>query len=310
MDFSNYKFRASQCYPLTVGSIGVTDKQDSRINELIIERDTGVNANGNKVKWTDNKKAELEKLLYAKDNPELPKTMETELRKIYRSVKWNIEFLFTNKAIEKGLLQEEDGFTTYQQYLEKVKNIKYLLLNNKNRIDNDFFTGETDCNDHFYNYFKWGFDIKMSWNKETHPLHSDKIDPKYEWQDLVYMDLTGINKWKTVHICQNTHEHFLNNEKNKYYYSTGHAFSNDDSKKEKYIEACRKLEILHIVDYDMFVKNFPYHELVISRDEWHDNNWDLPLKDRVVEKTVEFDQCKIDFLKERVIYSRKYLNSL
>lgn len=308
MNFKKYKFRASQSHHLTTGTIGVTDKQDLRINDLIHERDKGINTNGNKVKWTDNKKAELEKLIYTKEHPELPKTMETELRKIYRSVKYNRKFLFTNKYVKKGISQEEESFSTYQQWIKEFKGINFLLLNNKERIENNFFTGETDVNKHFYEKFGWGFDIKTSWSLETFPFKEDKLDNSYFWQNQVYMYLTGINKWKTSYILVNSTESTLHNEKMKYFYA--YDIDKSDRFEEKYNEVCRDLERLHIVDYNRFVTLYPGHQLEIPKEEWFGNGWDIPLKDRVVEKTVEFDQNKIDFLKERVLIARDYLGKI
>lgn len=308
MNFDDYKFRASLSYILATGTIGVTNEQENRIKELIKERDTGINKNGNKCKWTEHKKAELEKLIYDKENPSLPKTIETELRKIYRSERYNRRFLFTNKYVKKGISQEEESFTTYQQWLKEVKGINYLLLNNKERIENEFFSGETDCNSHFYNEFGWGFDIKTSWSIETFPFKEDTLDARYEWQNLVYMNLTGIKKWKTVYVLVNSTESALHNEKMKYFY----AYDMDKSERfsKKYEEVCRDLEKLHIVDYDRFVYFYPGHDLSIGRNEWMQNNLDIPLKDRVIEKTVDYKENKIDFIKERVLIARKYLNNL
>lgn len=308
MNFDKHLFRASQSYHLTVGSIGITNDQETKIKELINERDTGINVNGNKCKWTDAKKAKLKKLVYAKENPELPKTMETELRKIFRSVKYNRKFLFTNKYVKKGISQEEEGFSTYQEWLSQVKGIKTFLKNNKVRLNNEFFTGETDSFEEFHKTFDYGFDIKTSWSIETFPFKEDKLDPMYEWQNRVYMDLTGIKKWKTVHVLVNSTESALHNEKMKYFY----AYDMDKSERnqEKFDDVCRDLEKLHIVDYDKFVYYYPGHDLLISRAEWMKNNLDIPLKDRVIEKVVLHDENKINYLKNRIVLARKYLSNL
>lgn len=308
MDFSKHLFRASQSYFLAIGTIGITTEQENEIKLLENERDTGLNINSNKVKWTDAKKDKLAKLLDAKNNPSLPKTMQTELKKIYRSVKYNREFLFTNKYIQKGLSQEEESFTTYQNWLEQEKSIKTFLKNNKNRLNDAFFTGETDVNDHFYNKYGFGFDIKTSWSLETFPFEDDDLDSRYEWQNLVYMHLTGINEWKTVHVLVNSTESTLHGEKMKHFYANDMHLS--DRNEEKYIEICANLEKMHIVDYDKFIDYYPAHELVIGRDEWHGNGLDIPLKERVVEHTVKYDSSKIDFLKERVVLAREYLSKL
>lgn len=81
LDFSNHLFRASSSSKLTTGSIGITKDQENEIEALKNERDTGINVNGRKVKWTENKQQRLTKLLNDKNFPEIPKTMETELKK-------------------------------------------------------------------------------------------------------------------------------------------------------------------------------------------------------------------------------------
>jgi len=131
------------------------------------------------------------------------------------------------------------------------------------------------------------------------------LDSRYEWQDLVYMDLTGAKKWKTVYVLVNTSEDLLHKEKQKWFYALNMHVSDDNE--QKYIETCRELEKLHIFDYDKFVKTNPYHDLTISKSEW---DFDIPIKDRVIEKTVEFSEEKIEFLKNRVKIAREYLNSL
>lgn len=308
MDFSDYNFRASLSYFLAVGTIGVTDDQENEIKLLEKERDTGINVNGNKCKWTDAKKEKLKKLVYSKENPSLPKTIETELRKIYRSEKYNRKFLFTNKYIKKGISQEEESFTTYQNWLKEVKGIKTFLKNNKERIEDDFFTGETDSHKEFHNTFDYGFDIKTSWSLETFPFKEDDLESRYQWQDLVYMHLNKIKKWKTVYVLVNSTESTLHNEKMKYFYA--YDMDKSDINEEKYNDVCKDLEKLHIVDYNKFIEYYPGHQMNISKDEWFKNDLDIPLKDRVVEKTVLYDENKINFLKERIGIARKYLSNL
>lgn len=308
LNFDNFLFRASKAYDLTTGSIGLTDIQHQEMTELINERDTGVNVNGNKVKWTDAKKTKLDKYISEHENPSMPKTMQSSLRKIYREEKHSRRFVFTNKYIQKGIDQEEESFSVYQQYLKEIKGINTLLLNNKERLNNEFFTGETDSNKHFLDNFGYGFDIKTSWSLDSFPFIEDDLDVKYEWQDLVYMNLTGAKKWKTVYVLVNTTEDLLHKEKQKWFYALNMHTS--EKNQDKHDEVLRELEKMHIVDYDRFVHVNPYHQLLISRSEWMNNGLDIPLQDRVIEKTIEYDAKKIAFLQERVKIARKYLNEL
>lgn len=308
LDFSNHLFRASSSSKLTTGSIGITKDQENEIEALKNERDTGINVNGRKVKWTENKQQRLTKLLNDKNFPEIPKTMETELKKIFRSEKYGRRFLFTNKYIKKGLDQEEESFSVYQEYLLKVKGIKVYLKNNKERINGEFFTGETDSHKSFHDLLGYGFDIKTSWSLETLPFKDEKLDSTYKWQDMVYMHLTGLKKWVTVYVLVNNTENTIHNEKMKYFYQ--YNMHQSEKNEEQYNEICRQLELDHIVDYDKFVHHYPGHVLTIGRKEWMDNNWDIPLEDRVIEKEVVYNEKNMEFLIERAKISREYLQSL
>lgn len=314
LNFDNFLFRASNGYFLTVGNIGITKSQEEEIDALKLERDTGLNVNGNKVNWTDNKKQKLDKLLDIKENPSIPKTMETELRKIFRSVKYNRHFMFTNKYVQKGLSQEEESFSVYQQYLKEIKGIDAILINNKERLNGTLFTGESDVSKGFYKKYKWGFDIKTSWSLETFPFKDDKLDANYECQDLVYMDLIKelqgieLEHFKTSYILVNSTEDTLYKEKMKHFYANDVHKSDENEK--KYTDICMDLEKLHIVDYDRFVLLNPNHDLVISREEWYGNDLDIPLIDRVVEKTVFPNEEKTNLMKERAILCREILNSM
>lgn len=314
MNFNEHLFRASESSHLTTGSIGITKDQEKEIESLIFERDNGINLNGNKVKWTENKIQKLNKLESELANPTIPKGMITELRKIFRSVKYNRRFMFSNKYVQKGISHEEESFSTYQKYLEEVKGIKFLLMNNKERLNGEFFTGESDCNEHFARKYNWGFDVKTSWSLETFPFEDDKLDSTYYWQNIVYMilyrEVLGIevDHWKTAYILVNSSEKILNDAKMKEFYNT--EMHQHERNEEKYIELCRNLEKLHIVDYDRFKFLYPGHDLFIGRDEWMENNLDIPLSERVVEKRVDYNQSDVDFIKQRAIIGRNYLNTI
>lgn len=314
MTFDNHLFRASQSHHLAVGNIGVTIEQEKEIEELLNEQATGINKNGNKIKWTDNKDKRLKKLIYEKENPSIPKSMQSELRKIYRSTIYNRKFMFSNKYTQKGITHEEESFSTYQKWLKEVKGINFLLLNNKERINGEFFTGETDVNQHFYSKFNWGFDIKTSWSLETFPFKEDELDSCYKWQNHVYMGLIKevqdieLEYWKTAYVLVNSSENILHNAKMSAFYNLD--MHQSERNEEEYMQKCKDLEKLHIVDYDRFVFLYPGHDLVIKRKEWFDNNYDIPLKDRVVEKRVDFNQSKIDFITNRAKIGREYLNKM
>jgi len=314
IDWSTYKFRASQTHKLLTGSLPDKREFDKRILELENERDFLVNANGNKVKWTINKQDELDKLLEKKNTPYhelLPKTMTSELRKIHRSETFGRNFSFTNKYVQKGIAQEEQAISVFQTYRREFNKINFPLENNKKRLSNDYVSGEADFTDtnNFENCNE-GFDTKCSWELETFPFKGDSLDTAYECQNQVYMWLSGAKKWTTVYVLVNVTEDLLHKEKMKWFYALGQPMDIDDKNYEEYQKQERELEIRLIFNYDEFVKSNPWHQMAVSRLEWIEKELNIPLIDRVVEKESFYSESFIDNLRERIKVSREYLESL
>ena len=311
MDFSQYRFRASQSHFLMVGTIGLTEGQEVELKDLENEKKTGINTNGNKVKWTHNKEDKLKYLAFKKDSNELPKTMQTELRKIHRAETFKRNFIFTNKYVQKGIMQEEEAVTLYQIYRKEILGINTKFTKNTERLKNDWFSGEWDLPTlSEIKKTKEGFDIKNSWSLDSFPFAGDDLDSNYVAQNQVYMDLTGAEKWTTVYCLVNGTEHLVNNEKQKWFYALNMPGSADDKYYDDYLEKCREVEKMMIFDYERFVKVNPFHNMEISKDEWFGEGFDIPLKDRVVEKTVYRDENFLSELKERATIGRKYLTEL
>jgi hypothetical protein len=325
MDFSNYLFRASQSYYLMVGNIGLSPSQKVELEGYLARKigalEGGNDENGKPYKkLTTNMEQKVIELLEIKKNKELPKTMKTELRKIYRAERFKRNFSFTNKYVQKGIQQEEDGVTVYQDFRNKVRKIRTYFktgVGTKIRLNNEWFTGEPDLVDtNDFKNCKEGFDIKCAWELDTFPFDEDELVLQYQSQNQVYMNLTGAGKWTTATVLVNTTEHLLNNEKLKWYYAI--QMHNDaewtDEKREQmetvYKDKCIELEVKLIFDYDKFVSDNPGHLLEISKKEWFANGYDIPLVNRVIEKVVFKDEDFINKLKERVIVSRKYLQKL
>lgn len=311
-DFSKIQFRASQSSKLMTGSIGLTDIQEKEMRSLCIEKDSGINVNGNKIKWTDSKQDKLTKLQAEFNNPTLPKTMQTELRKIYRAEKFNRNFNFSTKYTSKGVVQEDESITTYQNYLNK-KGIRTYFVKNGHRLYNEYFQGEPDLNpvERIINGEKLmvGFDVKTSWSLESFPFPEDSLIDAYEMQNQVYMNLTGADMWITATILVNCTEQLLNNEKLKRFYELGAPDENHKYYPD-YIKSCRDSEKQLIFDYDRFVDVYPYHMLEWTRKEWMGEENDIPLSERVLEKVSYRDEEKMIKLIERAKIGRKYLAEL
>ena len=312
IDWSTYRFRASQIGKIMTGSLPVKGEYKTRIEELENERDTLTNINGRKVKWTENKQSELDRLIEKENTPVfelLPKTMITELRKIHRAETFNRNFSFTNKYVQKGIAQENEAISVYKTFLGKS-----LMLNNKVRLENEFVSGEpdlTDTND--VDNCNEGYDTKCSWELETFPFKDDKLDSDYEYQNQTYMWLTKTNKWTTAYVLVNTTEDLLHKEKMKWYYALGSPEEHLEEEYERYLEyekKCKELEVRLIFDYDKFVKSNPNHLMFIDKIEWFEKGYNIPLENRVIEKVSIYNQNIINDMKERIIISREYLSHL
>lgn len=321
IDWSTYKFRASQTSKLLVGKIEFVEEIDEQIKELINKRDVLVHEN-KRLKWTETNESDLKKLIEKKKTPifkRLPKTMTNELRKIHRSETFERDFSFTNKYVEKGNMEEENAISLYQSYRKKVLGEKNtFFLNNKKRVSNEWISGEVDLTDtNDVENCNEGFDIKCSWELDTFPYPEDDLGTIYEAQNQSYMWLTGAEKWTTAYCLVNTNEHLLHREKEKWRYTLGYhkidATMSDKQREkiEKLVsDKMRELEIRYIYDYDKFTNDNSGHLLEISRGEWYEKGYDIPLKSRIVEKVSTRNESLIEDLKERIKISREYLSFL
>jgi len=312
MDFSNYKFRASQCHLLMTGNIGLSDKESARLKYLVDRKMDAVI--GDVKPLTPNMEDEVKELRVKLKSKRLPKTMQSELRKIWRSERHKRNFSFTNKYVQKGLTQEDEAISMYMLYRNKVKGVMTLFTKNEEKLENDWFTGHPDLRAMLIEKKRIGFDTKCAWDLDTFPFAIDKLIDTYEWQNQVYMDLDDADEWITAACMVNISEHGLNNEKLKWLYALqnkdGTPDTDDHPNYLEYIKKCRECEIKMIFDYDRFIELYPYHNMEISREEWFGNEYDIPLEEKVVEKTSIRSKDKIDALKERITIARKYLNDL
>lgn len=313
-NFKEFKARASQVHLLMTGTIGITEVQEKRIIELENERDTGLNANGNKCKWSDNKIAELEKLEFNKANPELPKTMRNELRKIHRAEKFNRNFPFTNKYLQKGLDQEREATEELNKYINQhiipLFEEPINLDDKTERLFSDYFQGEPDINPFMFKGKKCGFDTKCSWNLDTLPYPEDDLDAVYEYQNQTYMELTDSEMWVTAYVLVNCTEQGLFNEKQKHFYALGMPGDVEHRNWSALIEKYRDVEKMLIFDYDRFVELNPFHQMEFTRSEWMEQDLNIPLKNRVVLKYSYRNEDVLNEMRERVRISRNYLVSL
>jgi len=184
-----------------------------RLVELEIERDTGINSNGNKCKWTETKQTELDKLLYKKDaKPELSKGAKTAVEKIFKETVLNCNRMpLETLPIMKGLECEDLAIERLSRFIG-VKLVKNMLPYN-----DEIGIGTPDC----LIKGKVGFDTKVSFTYESFPMFESKLETDYYWQNVRYMMLTGVKEWYTVYSLENHPENVIKKLAKQMWYKAG-----------------------------------------------------------------------------------------
>lgn len=193
-----------------------TDVQFLRIKELISERDSGVNAAGNKVRFEGTKKPEeLLDLIKKRDAPpELSDTAKALVRKVWLRNEKGIYENIKSKFLDKGIIKEEDSISL----ITEVEGILYVK--NEERIENEFFTGECDIVKDF-EFKRLIIDTKTSWSADT--FMASKPTLYYEVQGQIYMHLYDADEFELKFCLVDTPEHLIQSEKDrqKYKYYSG-----------------------------------------------------------------------------------------
>lgn len=240
------------------------------------------------------------KLKVDKDAGKFGKTAETYLRKVYREVKYNRHEEFESKHTKKGKSKE-------YQAIDIVSIVtKEFYKKNTIRLNNHFTTGEPDIfvgND--IKKCEIGGDVKCSWSLFTFPYKDEKLDPNYEWQNKVYMYLTGAKEWYTHYCLVNAPDTLILNEKKGVWYNLDCPEDEEHPLYEEYIEKCCNIERNMIFDMPQFKKDHPYFNL--DTKDW---KYDISMEERVVSFKVERNKEDEEKIKEVVTKARKYLNDL
>jgi hypothetical protein len=274
-------FRSSGSGALMVKKQGavITETQLKRIDELLYEKLNGVNAAGNKVKWTDNKIAELEGLETKRDAPpELSDTAKAFVRKVWLQNEKGIVSDIKSKYLDKGTFNEEEAITL----ISEVDGVMYSK--NDERRYNDDHSGECDVFKDLVTK-KVVHDVKCSWNAET--FMSATPDVNYEWQGRIYMELWDADEFHLRYCLVDCPPHLLQKEKDnaKYKYYSGDMTDAELDLLEKSMEPI----------YEQIERNLVYS-----------NNPAFNKEERV--KTFIFyrDKVKMAEMKEAVKLAREY----
>lgn len=223
-------------------------------------------------------------------------TCKRKLVEMFRQEVWQRRYDKSNKYVKKGIEVENDSITLYC----RVKKGE-MFKKNTIRLNNEFFTGELDLyRGESITKATRIVDIKSSYDWTTFPSICDtEVDDNYEYQGLVYMDLTGAGLHTVAHCLVNTPAHLITTEKWRKRGEMGII----DTETEEFIEACIEIEKNHIFDMGLFLKEYPYFEFHCK--DW---NYDIPMIERVHELDVVRDDKKIARMKERIDECRIWMN--
>lgn len=189
MDFSNYKFRAH-----SIGNIMSGLPKPLTDNQQKLYEDYTARKNGEGRPLTDNQLTVWGDL-HSKKNAK-PKLTDGSKKWLEQLVWEELTGRSTNlksKYLDKGIQAEEKSLTIYSNHKDD------LIIKNKERKENEFFSGECDIARYKVR------DIKSSWSFQTFPLRSKEIpNAMYEWQLDVYMDLFGYKRSELIYCLVDT----------------------------------------------------------------------------------------------------------
>jgi len=270
----------------------ISEDEKIELANLLEECRTGVNANGNKTKWTETK-ADRVKSLQKKEkgDDQLSSGIMNHLDDVFRAVFWKRRRHVSNKYLEKGLLSE-------QQILDLAsKADNEFYIKNSERYSTEYLEGEWD---NFYGKIR---DVKANYDLKT--FEEADLSSLYEWQIKGYsimakeiFKLDHYPEGELIYGLVNNPEHHIKNEITRQYYAHGNP-SDDD---EKWIQVKQQTEKNMIFDIDMFRKDYPYYPF-----ENKVLDFDIPEVFRLKKFDVTTTQEDFDNIARRVLLCRLYL---
>lgn len=232
--WDNYLIRCSSLGDIMTAGRGakITDKQLEELNDLL-----------SRVKLTEKQADRRDELISKRDaKPELSATAKSMLRKIWKEETYGVKKEITSKYTEKGNQVEKDAI----QFASKVLNwgiLEDFDTSDKNRINNEFITGEPDVNWDPKNLLA---DVKSSWDVFTFPdLATESPNDDYFWQGVGYMALTNKSEFYLVYCLMDTPEHLVLDEIRKAEYARNVICLTD----EEEIAIRKRMTFSHMPDW-------------------------------------------------------------
>lgn len=165
------------------------------------------------------------KLKKDKEAGVLSETAKEYLREIYAEVKYGISHDIETSQTLKGTEVEGQSITLLSRFDKK------MYSKNKERLENDFITGECDIVEEL-TYGRRITDIKSSWNARTYYKHHDReVDAIYDWQLHGYIFLWNADSARIARVLINTPKWLIDKELHKLEYHVSPAAYEEESEK-------------------------------------------------------------------------------
>jgi hypothetical protein len=258
-------------------------------------------------------KAEIVELEKVKDEILLSKTCRDYLKTMAIEIRYNRKKRIVNKYVKKGLAVEEQSIELYSEFKGEA------LDNNKERLENEFFTGETDLNwlDSLGQVSKVT-DIKSSYDIDSFEDNRDEDAKKdNRLQLLGYCDLHNCQSASVANVLTNNDYSLIMDEIRRETFNVKADELEGFEVPLKRVIEIAKDNIFDYVSFCEFLTDQYGSEIVriLAKGE-HSNEEaqemfnsfvEVELQDRVIEIEIDRDEDEINAIKERIKDCRKYL---
>ena len=293
MNFDNYLFRAHSIGKMMAGVPKVLTPTQVNTLESYTQRLAGVGR-----PLTDNQKETLGDLLKKKNAKcKLTTGAETFLNQlVWEEITGRREEI-QSKYIDKGLACEEHSLTLYSNIKSR------LILKNKERKNNAFFTGECDIARYKVR------DIKTSWSYSTFPLTTTKMPSKlYGWQLDVYMDLFKYKRSELIYCLVDTPTELIEDELRRLHWKYG-LYDGNGNIYEQQIDFVVQV-ISNLIFTFKGLEDFCKQSGSVKLDWFAENFKQLPEEIRVKIFKQNYCEKRNKQLKEMVALARAYMNKV
>lgn len=266
-------------------------------------------------------KSEIERLEPIKDEVLLSSTAKKFLKTMAIEIRYGRKKRMENKYTKKGNLTEDASIELYSE----LKGEWYE--NNKQRKENDFFTGEWDIEIKSKESKVIAVkDIKTRFDIDTFNDHRDEdVNAKEKEQLLGYCDLLDCEKASIVNVLTNNDYSLILDEIRKETFSVkADDLAGFDVPMARVLEI-GKDNIFDQESFDSFITQF-FSIMVLDQlksgetsialgvdlpaIEMYQSFVEVPLEERIIEVEIEFNEDEINAIKQRLIECRKYLASV